>query len=105
MNAREMVRHLPFLFLARKESAGNVMFILESERLILRAPRPSDIAAMTVWLGDYDVSKNMSRVPHPYGEADAEAFVGGTGPRREGRHHVFSVVRRKDAMFMGGIGL
>ena len=33
------------------------MCILESERLILRPPRPSDIAAMTVWLGDYDVAQ------------------------------------------------
>jgi len=81
------------------------MFILESERLILRAPRPSDIAGMTVWLGDFSVSKNMSRVPHPYGEADAEAFVSGTGPRRQGRHHSFSIVRRKDSQFIGGCGL
>ncbi len=81
------------------------MFILESERLILRPPRPSDIARMTVWLGDYNVSKNMSRVPHPYGEADAEAFVSGMGPRRAGRHHSFSIVRRKDNQFIGGCGL
>ena len=36
---------------------GNVMCILESERLILRPPRPSDIQAMAVWLGDYDVAR------------------------------------------------
>ena len=51
------------------------MHILESERLILRPPRPSDIAAMCVWLGDYDVAKNTARVPHPYSEDDAEEFV------------------------------
>ena len=51
------------------------MCILESDRLILRPPRPSDIPALTVWLGDYDVAKNLARVPHPYGEADAEDFV------------------------------
>ena len=41
------------------------MHTLETERLILRTPRPSDIAGMVVWLGDYNVSRNMARVPHP----------------------------------------
>ena len=81
------------------------MCTLEAERLILRPPRPSDIAGMVVWLGDYSVSKNMSRVPHPYSEEDAENFVAGIEPRREGRRHVFSILRREDGMFMGGIGL
>lgn len=81
------------------------MCILESERLILRAPRPGDIAGMIVWLGDYSVSKNMSRVPHPYEEEDAENFVAGIGPRREGCHHTFSVLRKQDGLFMGGVGL
>ena len=51
------------------------MCVLESERLILRPPRPSDIPAITVWLGDYDVAKNLSRVPYPYDEGDAENFI------------------------------
>jgi len=80
------------------------MCTLESERLILRPPRPGDIAGMIVWLGDYSVSKNLSRVPHPYNEEDAENFVAGIGPRREGRH-VFSILRKEDGVFVGGIGL
>ena len=51
------------------------MSLLESERLILRPPRPLDIPAMTVWLGDFDVAQNLARVPYPYNEADAEDFV------------------------------
>ena len=72
-----MVRHLPFLFLARKDFAGDDMCILESERLILRPARPLDIQSMTVWLSDYDVARMTARVPHPYGESDAEAFIAG----------------------------
>ena len=75
------------------------MCILESERLILRPPRPSDIAALTVWLGDFDVARNTSRVPHPYSEADAEAFIAGAP---EGR---FVIQRKDDGLFLGGIGL
>jgi ribosomal-protein-alanine N-acetyltransferase len=77
------------------------MVILESERLILRPPRPADIAAMAVWLGDYDVSKMTSRVPHPYGEADAEAFVANGA----GGNHAFVVQRKRDGLFMGMVGL
>jgi RimJ/RimL family protein N-acetyltransferase len=77
------------------------MFILESERLILRPPRPSDVPAMAVWLGDYDVAKNTSRVPHPYGEADAEAFLA----LPSGGNHVFAIQRRGDGLFIGCCGL
>ena len=36
------------------------MSFLESERLILRPPRPTDIQAMAVWLGDFAVSRNLA---------------------------------------------
>ena len=79
------------------------MVALESDRLILRPPGPGDIAAMAVWLGDYAVARNMARVPHPYGEEDAQDFVAaldgrGPGPR-------FSILRKADGVFMGGAGL
>jgi RimJ/RimL family protein N-acetyltransferase len=77
------------------------MFILESERLILRPPRPADVPAMAAWLGDYDVAKNTSRVPHPYTEADAEAFLA-LGPAG---NHVFAIQRRADGLFIGCCGL
>jgi [ribosomal protein S5]-alanine N-acetyltransferase len=73
------------------------MFVLQSERLILRPPRPSDVPSMAAWLSDYDVAKNTSRVPHPYSEGDAEAFLDG--------NHVFVIQRRSDGLFMGCTGL
>lgn len=75
------------------------MCVLESERLILRPPRPSDIQSMTVWLGDYDVARMTSRMPHPYHEADAEAFVA------EGAQNRFVIQRKNDGLFLGMIGL
>src|ERR1700722_7861970 len=94
-----MVRHLPFLFPSRERTTRDVMSVLESERLILRPPRPSDVAAMAVWLGDYDVSRMLARVPHPYGEGDAEDFIAQAPPHR------FVVQRKQDGLFMGMIGL
>ena len=56
---------------------------------------------MTVWLGDYDVAKMTSRIPHPYSEDDAEAFLAdgiiGT--------YFFVIQRKADGLFMGGTGL
>src|SRR5580704_14906125 len=94
-----MVRHLPFLFLAPMKAGNCVMSFLETERLILRPPRPSDIDGLAVWLGDYEVARNISRVPYPYTEADAEAFVA-TAP--EGR---FVIARKQDGLFLGCIGI
>jgi RimJ/RimL family protein N-acetyltransferase len=77
------------------------MCILESERLILRPLRPTDIEAMAVWLGDYDVAKMTSRSPHPYSEEDAEAFLA----REPDDEHVFAIERKSDGLFLGMIGV
>ena len=75
------------------------MCVLESERLILRPPRPSDIQSMTVWLSDYDVARMTARVPHPYHEADAEAFLAAAHPHR------FVIEHKEANVFLGMTGL
>jgi len=75
------------------------MCILESERLRLRPPRPSDIHSMTAWLSDYDVARMTSRVPHPYGESDAEDFIA------MGEANRFVIERKGDGLFMGMAGI
>src|ERR1700710_2996639 len=75
------------------------MCTLESERLRLRPPRPSDIHSMTAWLSDYDVARMTSRVPHPYGESDAETFIAG------GEANRFVIERKGDGLFMGMAGI
>ncbi len=42
------------------------MPVLETERLVLRAPGPEDVDRCAELLGDYEVSKMLSRVPYPY---------------------------------------
>jgi len=78
--------------------------ILESERLILRPPCRADVAAMAGWLGDYQVSKNLARVPHPYGEDDAEAFVALREIQDE-TNYSFTIQRAADNVLLGGAGL
>lgn len=53
----------------------NAVPALETERLVLRAPRADDAAAMTRLLADRRIAINTARIPYPYGIADAEQFV------------------------------
>ena len=54
---------------------------------------------MTVWLGDYDVSRMTARVPYPYGESDAEAFIAAGEPHR------FVIEHKQAGVFLGMAGL
>jgi [ribosomal protein S5]-alanine N-acetyltransferase len=54
---------------------------------------------MTAWLSDYDVARMTSRVPHPYHEGDAEAFIAAAASNR------FVIQRKTDQLFMGIVGL
>jgi ribosomal-protein-alanine N-acetyltransferase len=75
------------------------MYILESERLILRPPRRSDIAAITMGPCDYEVTKNTACIPHPYGEGDAEAFVA------HATAGSFVIQGKANGLVMGGVSI
>ena len=49
--------------------------VLETARLILRAPRLGDVKTIAVLANDRRVAENTARVPHPYTIADAEAWT------------------------------
>ena len=48
---------------------------IATERLILRAMRPSDAGPMTLYAGDNRVSNMTTSVPHPYVQQMAETFI------------------------------
>ena len=49
--------------------------VLETERLILRAPRLEDAKSIAMLANDRRIAENTARIPHPYRVADAEAFI------------------------------
>ena len=49
--------------------------VLETERLVLRAPRLEDAKAMARLANDRRIAENTARIPHPYRLADAESFI------------------------------
>jgi RimJ/RimL family protein N-acetyltransferase len=49
--------------------------VLETERLVLRAPRPDDAEALACLINDARIAVNTARIPHPYSVADAAQFI------------------------------
>ena len=49
--------------------------VLETERLVLRAPRLGDAKAVAALANDKRIAENTRRIPHPYKQADAEDFI------------------------------
>ena len=49
--------------------------VLETERLVLRAPRLGDAKTVAVLANDRRIAENTARIPHPYRVADAEDFI------------------------------
>src|ERR1043166_6973072 len=83
---------------------------LESERLFLRPPEERDIKTLALLAGDYDIVRNASRMPWPYTESDARAFVAHAREERAlGTEFIFAIVERgqeaPQEAVMGSIGL
>ena len=46
-----------------------------TERLVLRAPHGEDVEDLVLLADNRRVAEMLGRMPHPYGEADARAFI------------------------------
>jgi RimJ/RimL family protein N-acetyltransferase len=49
--------------------------VLETERLVLRAPRLGDAKAIATLANDRRIAENTARIPHPYKPADAKSWL------------------------------
>ena len=61
----------------------DIVPVLATARLVLRAPRRSDVKAIVRFAGDRRVAENTARIPHPYRSEDAEQFIAAVN-KREG---------------------
>ena len=52
--------------------------VLETDRLTLRRPTLADVKAIARLANDRRIAENTRRLPHPYQEEDAIAFVRAT---------------------------
>jgi len=76
--------------------------VLETERLILRAPRLGDAKLLTALANDRRIAENTARIPYPYRRADAEDFI--TAANQPDGETVF-VVALRDGGLIGACGL
>jgi RimJ/RimL family protein N-acetyltransferase len=60
-----------------------ILPVLATARLVLRAPRRSDVNAIATLVNDRRIAANTARIPHPYATEDAEQFVAAVN-KREG---------------------
>ena len=49
--------------------------VIRTSRLVLRAPRTTDIKSIAALANDLRVAAMTARIPHPYSEANAEEFI------------------------------
>jgi RimJ/RimL family protein N-acetyltransferase len=75
---------------------------ITTERLRLRAYELGDAAELTQLIGARAVAANLLRVPYPYSEQDARAFICANQESGEAR---FAVALAGQERLIGGIGL
>ena len=79
---------------------------LETERLLLRPLEAADIPEIVPLLNDFDVSKNLSSVPHPYTEEHAGSFLARAAEdRAKGQAYPFALITKSGGALIGGCGL
>ncbi|TJW12823.1 MAG: GNAT family N-acetyltransferase, partial [Mesorhizobium sp.] len=77
--------------------------VLATERLVMRAPRESDLAQLVALADNRHVAEMLARMPHPYGEAEARAFLAMASSRRAGIAYALTLAGT--GTFVGCAGL
>ncbi len=83
------------------------MASLETDRLLLRPLQLSDIPQLVPLIGAREVAATTLRIPHPYTDEDARAFIAGPQDGSTARAAIAGqgIFRKQDAQLIGGIGL
>jgi RimJ/RimL family protein N-acetyltransferase len=77
--------------------------VLATERLVMRAPRDSDLEQLVALADNRHVAEMLARMPHPYGEAEARTFLAMAASRRAGI--VYALTLKDTGTFVGCAGL
>lgn len=74
---------------------------IATDRLVLRRPGFQDAARIADLINDFDVSRMLTRVPHPYALANAEDFIAHVAANQQPGEQALLVEHRD----MGPIGM
>ncbi|WP_312599277.1 GNAT family N-acetyltransferase [Brevundimonas sp.] len=78
--------------------------VVETRRLVLRAPAPQDAPRIAALANDLDIARMTKRMPHPFRVRDADDFVLQVASQDPARANTF-VIDHEDAGPIGVIGL
>lgn len=77
---------------------------IDTPRLTLRPPARQDTVRLTALINDVDIARMTTHIPHPYGPAEAEAFLAlAEAGRRQGDLHF--LIEHPGEGVVGGLGL
>jgi RimJ/RimL family protein N-acetyltransferase len=93
-----MLQDIPTPIQALREARP---FVLETERLVLRRPTLADVKAIAQLADDHRIAINTRRLPHPYTQQHAVAFV--RALKDEVRNTVFLIEAEGAAAGMVGV--
>jgi RimJ/RimL family protein N-acetyltransferase len=77
--------------------------VLATERLVMRAPRDSDLEQLVTLADNRHVAEMLARMPHPYGKAEGRTFLAMAVSRRAGI--VYALTLKDTGTFVGCAGL
>lgn len=75
--------------------------VLETERLVLRAPRFEDVAAVVAIANDRRIAEMTANLPHPYAEKDAENWIANAWTSQD---HPFLITLKANGALIGATG-
>ena len=78
--------------------------VLATERLVMRAPNEADVPQLVMLADNRHVADMLARMPHPYGEAEARAFLAMARVPRNGGV-VYAMTLKENGAFVGCAGL
>src|SRR5690242_2844096 len=76
--------------------------VLETARLILRAPRLGDAKVIAALANDRHIAENTARIPHPYKLTDAKDWIGGANKNPDEEQYVITLA---DGTLIGACGI
>jgi RimJ/RimL family protein N-acetyltransferase len=76
--------------------------VLETERLVLRAPRLGDAKTVAALANDRQIAENTARIPHPYRLADAKDWIADANKNPDEQHYVITLA---NGALIGACGL
>jgi RimJ/RimL family protein N-acetyltransferase len=78
-----------------------LLVVLETQRLVLRAPQLEDAKAIAALANDRRIAENTARIPHPYRVSDAESWIVASAADLEGETYLITLA---NGSVIGGCG-